>query len=224
MTHLKMTHCFTVCVWKCLLYLFFPLFILEQMGPFQCHMRWWWSHFSTSDGRRTCRPGAPRAGTGSARQWRGGSPMAANTSHVQCEWRTYDCIQGWRCRFHALGRQGGRWLREFLWPHSHCSEDFVSEKSWVLKNLFSDVFGCGFHECSKVLFQIHFTLHLETLVVAEPAGVYMLCIFSHRDASHWWICIICSTAIYWSVWLLKCICTCYSASIRVLDVCDARNL
>lgn len=33
MTHLKMTHCFTVCVWKCLLYLFFP-FYLGTNGPF----------------------------------------------------------------------------------------------------------------------------------------------------------------------------------------------
>lgn len=176
MTHLKMTHCFTVCVWKCLLYLFFPLFILEQMGPFQCHLRWWWSHFSTSDGRRTCRPGAPRAGTGSARQCRGGSPMAANTSHVQCEWCTYDSIQGWRCRFHALGRQGGRWLREFLWPHSHFSEDFwlrevlsVEELvfwcvwlwvPWVFQSLVSDPFypasgdpgSCGTCWCLHALY------------------------------------------------------------------------
>lgn len=146
------------------------------MGPFQCHLRWWWSHFSTSDGRRTCRPGAPRAGTGSARQCRGGSPMAANTSHVQCEWRTYDSIQGWRCRFHALGRQGGRWLREFLWPHSHFSEDFwlrevlsVEELvfwcvwlwvPWVFQSLVSDPFypasgdpgSCGTCWCLHALY------------------------------------------------------------------------
>ena len=220
MTHLKMTHCFSVCVWKCLFY-FFPPFYLGTNGPFPMsfevmmipllYFRW-----------------AAYVPSGSPESW-----------HWQCQtmqgWKPHGCQHqprsmrvthiwqhpGLAVPISCLGKAGGGWLREFLWPHSHFSQDFVSEKSWVLKHLFSGVFGCGFDESSKVLFQIHFTLHLETLVVAEPAGVYMLCIFSHRDTSHWWIS---STAIYWSVWLLKCICTCYSASIRVLDVCDARNL